>query len=91
MANTETTVVEEPTSATSTVEQSPATAGLTIQDLIVVTKLVQLGSERSAFTPEEMPDVVTVYNKLIAFLSSVGAIGEQPVPQETAETEKQDD
>ena len=87
MANTETTVVEEPTSADSAPEQT--TPSLSVNDLIVAAKLIQIGAQRNAFNEEELPDVQILNNKLIAFLTSVGAIGVAP---ETAGTEeKQDD
>jgi hypothetical protein len=75
MANTETPVVEEPTSAESA---APTTPSLSINDLIVATKLIQIGAERNVFNEEELPDVVILNNKLIAFLTSVGAIGGPP-------------
>ena len=86
MANTETTVVEEPTTAEQAALTTPS---LSINDLIVAAKLIQIGAERNAFNEVEMPDVQILNNKLIAFLTSVGAIG---APSETAGTEeKQDD
>lgn len=88
MANTETTVVEEPTSAESAAPEQTQPS-LTINDLIVAAKLIQIGAQRNAFNAEEMPDVIVLNNKLIAFLTSVGAIG---APPETTDTEeKQDD
>ncbi len=88
MANTETTVVEEPTSAESAAPEQ-TTPSLSVNDLIVAAKLIQIGAQRNAFNEEEMPDVQILNNKLIAFLTSVGAIGVAP---ETAGTEeKQDD
>ena len=86
MANTETTVVEEPTSADSVPEQTPPS--LTLQDLILVAQIIQLTSARGAFKAEELQNVGVLYNKLIAFLDSVGAITKQ---EETAAPEKQDD
>ena len=87
MANTETTVVEEPTSADSAApEQTPPS--LALQDLILVAQIIQLTSSRGAFKAEELQNVGVLYNKLIAFLDSVGAITKQ---EETAAPEKQDD
>ena len=87
MANTETTVVEEPTSADSAApEQTPPS--LSLQDLILVAQIIQLTSARGAFKAEELQNVGVLYNKLIAFLDSVGAITKQ---EETAAPEKQDD
>jgi len=87
MANTETTVVEEPTTAEQAApEQTPPS--LALQDLILVAQIIQLTSARGAFKAEELQNVGVLYNKLIAFLDSVGAITKQ---EETAAPEKQDD
>jgi hypothetical protein len=90
MANTETTVVEEPTSAESAAPEAtkPATPSLSIQDLIAVAQIIQLTSARGAYKAEELQSVGVLYNKLIAFLDSVGAITRT---EETAAPEKQDD
>lgn len=50
------------------------TPSLSLQDLIVVAQIIQLTSQRGAFKAEELQNVGTLYNKLIAFLQSVGAI-----------------
>ena len=84
MANTETTVVEEPTTA----EEASTQPSLSLQDLILVAQIIQLTSARGAFKAEELQNVGVLYNKLIAFLDSVGAITKQ---EETAAPEKQDD
>lgn len=55
-------------------DQQPSTPGLTIQDLITVAQIIQLTNQRGAFRAEELAAVGTLYNKLIAFLESVGAI-----------------
>jgi hypothetical protein len=84
MANTETPVVEEPTTAEQAVpEQTPPS--LTLQDLILVAQIIQLTSSRGAFKAEELQNVGVLYNKLIAFLDSVGAIT-KPETAETGET-----
>ena len=66
-------------------DQAPS---LTLQDLILVAQIIQLTSSRGAFKAEELQNVGVLYNKLIAFLDSVGAITKQ---EETAAPEKQDD
>ena len=88
MANTETTVVEEPTSADSAAPEAPTQPSLSLQDLILVAQIIQLTSALGAFKAEELQNVGVLYNKLIAFLDSVGAITKQ---EETAAPEKQDD
>ena len=88
MANTETTVVEEPTSAGSAASEASTQPSLSLQDLILVAQIIQLTSSRGAFKAEELQNVGVLYNKLIAFLDSVGAITKQ---EETAAPEKQDD
>lgn len=82
MANEETQVQAE----TSAPEQN-ATPSLTIQDLILVAQIIQLTSQRGAYRAEEMANVGGLYNKLIAFLQSVGAIS----PAEAQSQENQND
>jgi len=89
MAKAETTATEESTPVAPQETQQPAPASLSINDLIIATKLIQLGAERNTYTPEELPDVAILNNKLIAFLTSVGAIG--PVPETASTEEKKDD
>lgn len=63
--------------------------GLSIQDLISITQLIQITTQRAAFRADELEQVGALYNKLIAFLQQTGAI--QPVQQpqeETAPTEE---
>jgi hypothetical protein len=61
------------------VQQAP---GLTLQDLVLVAQIIQLTSQRGAFKAEELADVGGLYNKLVAFLQSTGAIA----PAKTEET-----
>jgi hypothetical protein len=75
---------KETKSATPVVEQpaqQPA-PGLTLQDLVLVAQIIQLTSQRGAFKAEELADVGGLYNKLVAFLQSTGAIAPAPVPTE---------
>lgn len=44
---------------------------LTIQDLAIMKGIIDIASERSAFKPNEMAAVGTVYNKLDVFLKNV--------------------
>jgi hypothetical protein len=56
---------------------------LTLQDLITVAQIIQLSSQRGAFRAEELQGIGGLYNKLIAFLQSVGAL--QPAEAQTEE------
>lgn len=75
MAKKETQAVEQPA------QQAP---GLTLQDLVLVAQIIQLTTQRGAYKAEELADVGGLYNKLVAFLQSTGAI--QPAPAKTEET-----
>ena len=57
--------------------QQPAPS-LTLQDLVLVAQNIQLTSQRGAFKAEELADVGGLYNKLIAFLQSTGALTPPP-------------
>jgi hypothetical protein len=59
-------------------EQAPAQAtgqdqanDLTINDLAAMKNIIDLGSQRGAFKPNEMVAVGTIYNKLTNFLEQV--------------------
>jgi len=51
---------------------------LTLQDLILVAQIIQLTTQRGAFRAEELQNIGALYNKLIAFLESAGAITKTP-------------
>jgi hypothetical protein len=53
--------------------QQPAPS-LTLQDLVLVAQIIQLTSSRGAFKAEELADVGGLYNKLVTFLQSTGAL-----------------
>lgn len=56
--------------------------GLTLQDLVLVAQIIQIGSQRGAFRAEELSSVGGLYTKLIAFLQKAGAL----TPAQTEET-----
>jgi hypothetical protein len=60
-------------------------AGLSLTDLVTVTQIIQLSSQRGAFRAEEMASVGTLYTKLVAFLQQSGALNPA-----TPEEEKKD-
>lgn len=81
MAKKETKQTEAVTQPQET-EQSTA-PNLTVQDLIIVAQIIQVSSQRGAFRAEELENIGGLYNKLIAFLESVGAITKpENAPQE---------
>lgn len=80
------TVSSEVAKPTPTPQQQSA-PGLTLQDLVLVAQIIQLTTQRGAFKAEELADVGGLYNKLVAFLQSTGAIQPAPAPTE----EKQND
>lgn len=77
MAKKETQVVEQ-----QSVQQEQSVPGLTLQDLVLVAQIIQLTSQRGAFKAEELEQVGGLYNKLVAFLQSTGAISSAPAPTE---------
>ena len=80
---------ETPVQATTpAAETQPAAPSLTLQDLVLVAQIIQLTSQRGAFKAEELADVGNLYNKLVVFLQSTGAIAPAPAPTPTEETTK---
>ena len=70
---TETPVETAQTAAPQT-QAGQQPAGLSLTDLITVTQIIQLSSQRGAFRAEEMGQVGALYTKLVAFLQSTGAL-----------------
>jgi hypothetical protein len=58
----------------STVAEQSSAPSLTLQDLVLVAQIIQIGSQRGAFRAEELADVGNLYTKLIAFLQATGAL-----------------
>jgi hypothetical protein len=75
---------KETKSAAPAVEQQPQAPSLTLQDLILVAQIIQLTTQRGAFKAEELEQVGGLYNKLVAFLQSTGALA--PPAASTEET-----
>lgn len=59
---------------------------LTLQDLVFVAQVIQLTSQRGAFRAEELANVGLLYNKLVTFLQSTGAVA----PAQTTEENQND-
>jgi len=75
MAKKETKTIEQ---AVQQEQPTQSTPGLTLQDLVLVAQIIQLTSQRGAFKAEELADVGGLYNKLVAFLQSTGALTPAP-------------
>jgi hypothetical protein len=73
----ETTATEQPQEST----QAPA-PGMTLQDLVLVAQIIQLSSQRGAFRADELKQIGGLYEKLIAFLQSTGAINPAPTEEQ---------
>jgi len=58
----------------STVAEQSSAPSLTLQDLVLVAQIIQIGSQRGTFRAEELAEVGTLYTKLIAFLQATGAL-----------------
>ena len=70
---------------------------LSLQDLLLVAQTIQVCTQRGAFRAEEMSNIGALFDRLVAFLNSTGALkpadapaeettGEEPAePQETEE------
>jgi hypothetical protein len=71
--------VEAPAQAEADQQAAPS---LTLQDLVLVAQIIQLTSTRGTFRAEEMEQVGGLYNKLIAFLQSTGALAPAAAPTE---------
>ena len=79
MAKKQTKVEQAPVDAAPQQEQQPS---LNLQDLILVAQIIQVSSQRGAFKADELANVGALYNKLIAFLQSTGALTPAPVNTE---------
>ena len=81
--NTENTEAEAPTETTAP-ETTPAAPtggpGLTLGDLRLVARIIQISSERGAIRADEMATVGDLYNRLVQWLNSI-----QPAPAATPE------
>jgi spore germination cell wall hydrolase CwlJ-like protein len=72
--------------------QQPATPaiggqaqGLTLQDLVAVAQVIQVTTQRGAYRAEELAEVGALYNKLVSFLETAGAVTRNAPAQQTEE------
>ena len=75
--------VQEQTAAPATEQAQQSAPSLTLQDLVLVAQIIQLTSSRGAFKAEELADVGGLYNKLVTFLQSTGALTPAAPTEET--------
>jgi hypothetical protein len=70
-------------------QQTPtpeAPPSLSLSDLVLLLNVVKVTADRGAIRAEEMSAVGAVYEKLVKFLQSSGALGQQAAPAEDTET-----
>lgn len=80
MVSKKQTPAEQPEATPAPQQEQPS---LNLQDLILVAQIIQVSSTRGAFKADELANVGQLYNKLIAFLQSTGAL--TPAPANTEE------
>jgi hypothetical protein len=80
----------ENTAETTVPAQAPAAGNLQLQDLVGLVHAVQLSASRGAFKAEEMSQIGGLYDRLIAFLKTTGAIAPVPQTQEPADSSEAD-
>ena len=66
-------------------EQQPVQqqANLSLQDLLLVTQIIQVSAQRGAFRADELSNVGGLYDRIIAFLKASGALVENTQPAQT--------
>jgi len=64
-----------------------AVPNLSLQDLLLVAQLIHVCTQRGAFRAEEMSNIGTLYDRLVAFLNSTGALKPADAPAEESAEE----
>ena len=72
---------ETPAAAPAAEQLAQQAPGLTLQDLVLVAQILQLTTQRGAFRAEELTQVGGLYDKLVTFLQSTGAIAPAPTEE----------
>lgn len=73
------TTTETTETGTVTTETTP-TAGLGVNDLKLMARVIQITSERGAFKADELQTVGGLYNRTINFLRATGNLDPAPAP-----------
>ena len=68
------TITNEQASQETVAPQEAAPASLQLQDLLALTQVLQVVSQRGAIRADEMTNVGGLYDRLVAFLVASGAI-----------------
>jgi|TARA_R110002153_G_scaffold126783_1_gene274246 hypothetical protein len=74
----------------STPPEGLSDTSIQLQDLVLVTQIIQICSSRGAFNADELKQVGDLYTKLVSFLQATGAIMDAKAPPtpEVSSTEK---
>ena len=80
------TTTETTETGTVTTETTPK-AGLGVNDLKLMARVIQVSAERGAFKADELQAVGGLYNRTIEFLRATGNLDPAPAP-ETSEGEE---
>lgn len=85
--------VEAPTAVNPQPDTAPApsTAGLGVQDLLLMLQTIQVVARRGAFRADEMTNVGGLHDRLMTFLEASGAITRSDTPPEGAENTPAED
>lgn len=70
----------------TTQPETESTPSLGLQDLVLMAQVIQLATSRAAWKPDELSTVGNLYDRLMSFLESSGAIKktDQPVESDTS-------
>ena len=81
--------VEQPAPMIDTPDQAQevSTAGLGVNDLLLMLQTIQVVAKRGAFRADEMSNIGGLHDRLLNFLETSGAITRTP-PEEAAEAEE---
>jgi hypothetical protein len=76
--------MENQTDTSAPVTESSPSLGL--QDLVLMAQIIQLATSRASWKPDELSTVGNLYDRLMSFLESSGAVkkSDQPVESETS-------
>jgi hypothetical protein len=70
----------------TTTPETESAPSLGLQDLVLMAQIIQLATSRASWKPDELSVVGNLYDRLMSFLESSGAVkkSDQPVESETS-------
>lgn len=70
----------------TTTPEAESAPSLGLQDLVLMAQIIQLATSRASWKPDELSTVGNLYDRLMSFLESSGAVkkSDQPVESETS-------